>query len=110
MRQNDETPCSEPQIRWLLDAAERGYLDEQYELAMCYLEGNGLEKDYARAVEWFRKAAEQEHPRAQLELGRCYKNGYGVLLVRTLGVIKRPGKNCFFFVFRLENVVNRDII
>ena len=51
MRQNDEKPCSEPQIRWLLDAAERGYLNEQYELAMCYLEGNGLEKDYAKAVE-----------------------------------------------------------
>lgn len=75
MQQKDETPYSKPQINWLLDAAERGFLDEQYELAMCYFEGNGLEKDYAKAVEWFRKAAEQGNKDAKEHLEEMSRRG-----------------------------------
>lgn len=35
----------------LLDAAEQGHAEAIYLLAMCYLEGNGLEEDYESAFE-----------------------------------------------------------
>jgi len=53
--------------------------DELYDAGINYYEGiNGVEQDYAKAVEYFREAAEQEHAKAQYYLGLCYLNGDGV--------------------------------
>ena len=59
-------------------AAERGVSPAQYDLALCYYNGEGVEKDFLQAVKWWRKAAEQGHVRAQCSLGHCYFNGEGV--------------------------------
>ena len=32
----------------------------QYYLGVCYENGEGVEKDMAKAIEWYRKAAEQK--------------------------------------------------
>ncbi|MBF0501707.1 MAG: sel1 repeat family protein [Candidatus Riflebacteria bacterium] len=59
-------------------AAERGDVNEQRYLGMCYYEGNYVPQDYFEAVKWFRKAAEQGYIPAQLNLGECYAKGHGV--------------------------------
>ena len=46
--------------RWYEKAAEQGYLDAQYNLAIMYDNGFGVSKDRGKAVKWYRKAAEQE--------------------------------------------------
>ena len=50
--------------------------DAMVGLGMCYLEGHGVAKSAATALEWFRKAKHDSH--AMVALGRCYERGLGV--------------------------------
>ena len=77
MAKSDETwkPDNIPQ---LMDEADAGNVISQYNLGLCYAEGNGVEVDLAEAVRWFRKAAEQGMPQAQFNLGLCLSRGAGV--------------------------------
>lgn len=52
--------------------AEQGNAEAQYNLGICYHEGEGVAKDVFEAVKWFRKAAEQGYPTAQSALGWCF--------------------------------------
>ena len=65
-------------INALKKSAEQGDAKAQYNLGVCYYNGNGVEKDYQEAVKWWRKAAEQGDAKAQYNLGVCYSNGDGV--------------------------------
>jgi TPR repeat protein len=65
-------------FNWLKQAAEQGHAKAQFELARCYDDGHGVDKNSETAVEWYTKAAEQGHARSQLYLGFCYKKGQGV--------------------------------
>ena len=58
--------------------AERGDPVAQFNLGVCYADGEGVAKDQVQAVSWYRKAAEQGHAYAQFILGNCYANGEGV--------------------------------
>ena len=58
--------------------AENGDVEAQYDLGVCYLEGNGVAKDSIEAVKWFRRAAEQGYAKAQRSLGLCYITENGV--------------------------------
>ena len=44
---------------WWTKAAEQGDVYSQFELGLCYLNGQGVPRDYRRAAEWWTKAAEQ---------------------------------------------------
>ena len=59
-------------------AVENQDIDAQYDLGLCYDNGEGVEKDEVEAVKWYRKAAEQGHVNAQYNLAICYDNGEGV--------------------------------
>ena len=59
-------------------AAEMGHSMAQFNLALSYEIGNGLEKDQAKAIEWYTKAAKQGNERAQHNLAICYEEGCGV--------------------------------
>jgi TPR repeat protein len=59
-------------------AAEQGDAEAQYNLGVCYANGQGVAKDEAEAVKWYRKAAEQNLALAQLGLAVCYGSGKGV--------------------------------
>ncbi len=65
-------------VKWFRQAAEQGMAKAQYNLALCYYNGKGIEKDYVKATEWYSKAAEQGYAEAQHNLGACYYNGKGV--------------------------------
>jgi hypothetical protein len=43
-----------------------------------YVEGRGVQQDYAAAARWYRKAAEQGYAAAQNNLGAIYALGHGV--------------------------------
>ena len=58
--------------------AKQGDAGAQFTLAVCYYQGDGVEKDFVEAVKWFRKAAAQGDAAAQYNLGVCYANGTGV--------------------------------
>ena len=50
----------------------------QYNLALVYENGQGVEQDHEEAVLWFRNAADQGFALAQFKLANIYSNGQGV--------------------------------
>ncbi|MBP2673267.1 MAG: Sel1 protein repeat-containing protein [Deltaproteobacteria bacterium] len=58
--------------------AEKGSPKAQNLLGYMYQSGQGVEKDYGKAVTWYRKAADQGDAEAQNNVGVMYENGYGV--------------------------------
>jgi TPR repeat protein len=47
-------------------------------LGLMYLNGFGVETNFAEAVNWFRKAAEATNSSGQIHLGWMYEHGWGV--------------------------------
>ena len=60
-----------------LKAAELGYSPAYYNVALAYLDGNGVKKDFDKAFQWFKKAADSGDTYARLKLAECYKRGAG---------------------------------
>jgi TPR repeat protein len=61
-------------------AAERGNALAQFNLAMMYELGQGMEPDCVEATKWFLKAAEQGDAGGQLEMGkRCHRGSFAPL-------------------------------
>ena len=58
-------------------AAEEGLDLAQYNLAILYYTGRGVEQDFAQALRWSLAAAEQGHLNAQNNLGALYYTGTG---------------------------------
>ena len=61
-----------------LDAIYRnGKAEDQFKYGQMYEEGNGIDRDYTKALNWYHRAADQNHPEAQYKLGVIYANGLG---------------------------------
>jgi len=58
--------------------AEAGDADSEYQLGFRYCNGEGVPKDFSKAVKWLRKAAKQSNVQAETALGYCYATGQGV--------------------------------
>ena len=58
--------------------AARGVVEAQYDLAILYHRGLGVERDLKEAVRLYTAAGKQGHPDALLALGRMYETGDGV--------------------------------
>ena len=56
-------------VKWYRKAAEQNQAEAQFNLGVCYWNGQGVAKDDPEAVKWYRRAAEQNHVRAQFNLG-----------------------------------------
>lgn len=66
-------------VKWLTKAAEKNYSRAQYQLAWLYYEGQGVEKNLAKAAYWFMQAAENGHLKSQHKIADMYTKGEGVL-------------------------------
>lgn len=62
----------------LLSLARNGNVDAQFEVGLCYDEGNGVSVNKYEAFKWFKEAALRGHARAQNAVGICYEYGEGV--------------------------------
>jgi len=61
-------------------AADQGNALAQFNLAMMYELGQGMEPDCAEATKWFLKAAEQGDAGGQLQMGkRCHRGSFAPL-------------------------------
>ena len=69
-------------------AAEQGDAVAQFNLGICYHEGNGVSADKVEAMNWFRKAAEQGFAEAQYNLGVCYAQNFD----HTIEMLRKSAK------------------
>ena len=68
----------ETAFSYFRQAAEQGHTNAEYEVGMCYLDGDGVNEDEYEAAKWFRKAALKGHEEAQFELAELLEyNHYG---------------------------------
>lgn len=65
----------EKALLFLRRAAERGYPDAQYHLAVIYNDGTGVMSDIEQANMWFRKAADSGNTDAQYKLSLALESG-----------------------------------
>ncbi|WP_418937332.1 leucine-rich repeat protein [Leyella stercorea] len=68
----------EQAIYWWQKAADAGNSAAQKNLAICYFNGYGVEKDVEKAIYWWQKAADAGNSAAQKNLAFCYLKGDGV--------------------------------
>lgn len=73
-----KTAPANPEIDTLRDLATAGDPDAQYEIAVRYLVGRGIEQDYVQAAKWLQEAAAGGVTSAQYNLGVLYDSGRGV--------------------------------
>jgi TPR repeat protein len=52
--------------------------DEDYKRGLKYYNGEGVTKEYTKALKWYRKAAAQGNASAQNNIGMMYDSGEGV--------------------------------
>ncbi|HEX9814571.1 MAG TPA: SEL1-like repeat protein, partial [Myxococcota bacterium] len=62
-------------LKWYRASAEQGLAAAQYNLAIAYELGRGVDRDPRAALDWCTKAAEQGLDRAQMHLGKIYERG-----------------------------------
>ena len=62
----------------LIKNAAEGDTDAEFDLAVCYEQGAGVEQDMAEAMKRFRRAADAGHAEAQYKLGAAYAYGIQV--------------------------------
>jgi TPR repeat protein len=67
-----------PSRQTTIDKANKGDAYAQTLLGTMYRCGDGVPRDYKKAVTWYRKAAEQGNASAQSSLGEMYYFGYEV--------------------------------
>jgi TPR repeat protein len=58
--------------------ADGGSRDAQYNVALLYVDGKGVVRNYEEAAKWFERAANQGQLGAQHNLGAMYGKGDGV--------------------------------
>jgi AcrR family transcriptional regulator len=62
-------------VRWFSTAAVRGNIKAMHNLALAYLNGDGVPKNPAAAVGWFSKAASAGYRDSAFDLGVLYERG-----------------------------------
>ena len=59
-------------------AHNKGNIRATHNLALCYAQGQGVEKSLTMAFKLYEKAAKKGYADSMVELGTMYKNAYGV--------------------------------
>lgn len=100
-------------------SAEAGLDVAQYNLAILYFSGQGVEQDFAQAFKWTEAAAQQGHLNAQYNLGSLYLEGQGTQknVARGLDWFKRAGRSghanaAYALAKMLENgdIISKDLV
>lgn len=70
--------AQEYSIDQLMPMVQNGDRWAQYEMGLKYYHGNGVQQNYAKAVEMWKISADQNYKHSQSALGYCYEKGLGV--------------------------------
>ena len=70
--------AAEDRVIDLIERAQKGDADAQFNLGHKFYAGDGMPKDHTEAVKWYGKAAEQGLASAQFNLGNMYARGEGI--------------------------------
>jgi TPR repeat protein len=70
--------ASTPNVNELQVKAQKGFVNQEIELAQAYFMGDGVAHDQKLAAYWYQKAAESGNPEAQNLVGYFYEMGLGV--------------------------------
>ena len=65
-------------VRLFRLAANKGNTRAQYQLGMCFFNGQGVLQNRTEAIRLFKLAANKNYSQALCKLGECYRHGYGV--------------------------------
>ncbi len=71
-------PNPQRAFQWYSTAAAHGSAKAMHNLAMAYLNGQGVEKDTAAAINWLVKAADSGYRDSAFDLAVLYERGEGV--------------------------------
>lgn len=74
----DNPPHPPRNFSYLVQKAEQGDINAQFELGIAYASGVGAALNYSEALRWYRKAADSGHTGAENNLGVMYARGLGV--------------------------------
>ena len=61
-----------------IEDAKAGDARAQYNVALCYFKGDGVDPSLITAFDWFKKSADQDYGNAECFMGLCYYFGKGV--------------------------------
>jgi TPR repeat protein len=75
---SSEQPQAADPLQGLIQAANGGDPDAQYELGLRYVSGQGVEEDHVKALAWYKKAASGGNVQAMTNIGVIYQTGDGV--------------------------------
>lgn len=64
----------------VLELALNGNHDAEFELGAMFHDGDGVGRDFGKALEWYRKAAASGNRQAAFNLGLMFKNGEGTIV------------------------------
>ena len=73
-----EQPNPEKTFFWYQSAADTGDFEARVNLAVCYINGIGVEKNEAKGFEVMKNAADEKSPIAQTLTADLYERGVGV--------------------------------
>jgi len=68
----------EPYSLELVKRAKAGDAKAQFDLGLCYVRADSVNKDNKEFLKWLTKSAEQGYAPAQCNLGRCYYYAMGI--------------------------------
>lgn len=77
-RQGNSPAENRELLSWCQKAADQGYAWAQTMLGNAFYNGDGIEKDFHKAILWWNKAALQNDVLAYYNLGLAYRYGKGV--------------------------------
>lgn len=69
---------TQPDLLSLMQLADAGDAEAQYQCGRCYAQGLGVSVNYRRAGHYWLEASKQNHPSAQMYLGTLFEKGLGV--------------------------------
>ena len=79
LKDTEDEKAPEKAFNSFWQAANRGHINAQYQLSICYAQGIGVRRSISEAARYLEMAAYGGHIGAQAELGYCYETGYGVV-------------------------------
>ena len=89
-------------IEELIQDAELGNVDSQFQLGKMYFTGQGIKQDLCKAFNWWKTAAEHNEPKSQLCLSCMYRYG-DIVEINKEYADELYDKSTYYLEYSIEN-------